>query len=217
MKKKLTFMFFIVSLSIISGCVGSGTDSGDTDIMPLAIGSNWTGKLWTLSEDGTAMFEEKSVYYVAESFSGDSLDWYVINHVLGDGDTTGGIFVFANGSQGLYSFYETDSGAAMVNLWAKYPASRNDTYYSGPDNSEFVRVIAEDTVITVLDVDYICNVYRREALIYSDHPPIDNYYLGPNIGFVQVEKYRTNISGIYYLYQLWELEYYQTGNPPIPD
>ena len=198
--------------ALIIGCGDSGTDYGDSDIIPLETGNKWVGKLWTLNEDGTAMAEETSVYYVGESFGYGDREWYEINHIFSNGDTAEGVFVFANGSEGTYSLHQSDSGAALVNLWAKFPASRNDNYYSGPGDNEFVSVTAVDTTITVVGADYICNAYRREPVVHTGFPPVDIYYLGPNVGFVQIESYRSNLSGVPYLYQLWELEYYQRGN-----
>jgi len=210
MKNKAITVILLLTLTFFSGCDDNGSGSDDALIMPLAVGNSWHGILTTYAEDGSIMFEQSSVYYVTGEYNYNNQQWFEINHAL-DGDTAEGVFVFRNNDDGLYALYETDSSIAPPVLWAKHPASKGDEYYSGPGDEEFVEVTDVNVVVPVLDVNYICNVYEREAVFYFDFPPIDVYSLGPNIGFVKIERHRSGLTGPHYLFQVWELNYYLSG------
>jgi len=201
-------LFFVFGL--FAGCDDSGTNNDDTLIMPLGVGNLWRGTLWTFDETGEVLFEQSSDYHISESNYYNGKMWYIVDQIT-DGDTASGVFIFRNESDGLYTRYSTDTLAALTSLWAKFPASVGDHYYSGPGNIEEVTVTATDTVVETVYSEYICNVYKHELTVYT-WPIYDKYYLAPNIGFAKIERYLADIDGQLYLYQRWVLELFEKAS-----
>jgi len=92
-------------------------------------------------------------------------------------------------------------------LYAKYPASKNDTFFTVDSIHHYARVVSIDTAITVQAGTFTCNAYLWSAgLGWSDYMI---YYISPNVGFVKKETYSYGPADAAYVRQVWFLEYYR--------
>ncbi|MFH2035067.1 MAG: hypothetical protein ABIJ45_01590 [Candidatus Zixiibacteriota bacterium] len=204
---KLKTLALALILIFVAACDESVTNSGDNEIMPLDFNNEWFGSLVTYSFDGTIIDSADFNYRIFDSIIINGAKWFGLEYIFDNTDTTDSKILLQAGSGGLWSRRNCAPSTCPAYFYAKYPAIKNDTFYTADTVYSFARVVSVDTAITVPAGTFTCNAYIWYINNFFEDYKI--YYLAPNIGYVKIETYGIDPVDAPYVEQVWYLEHYR--------
>jgi len=199
---KLLLMLMVVCVLLISGCTGddNGVGNNDTpvvegDILPLAVGNVWSGKLAV-----TTIYDTTSVdvvYFVTSDSVVNSETWYRIK--AKSQGTTNFFGWFTSRADGVYMISDEDRlGLDTPQLLFKSPANVGDTYDSYLFGVNYdVEIVSHNSQITVPGGQHACCLFELET-----SGGMSDLYMSPNTGFVKIESFTSQYS----YHSVWELD-----------
>ena len=186
-----------IGLALQSACDKDNPVSqggGATILMPLKVGNQWTYLLKAYDTSGTAMVTDTITFALLRDTTIQNEKWYFI--VAG----ASAVELLANRPDGLWYRRIGPDGQSPV-LFAKYPASVNDTWI-GIDSST-ARVVSTNAGISVPKGTYTCFHYTYADKYYQFVTSARFFAVG--IGFVRDEYYNLTNSGRTYVAMRREL------------
>lgn len=165
-----------------SGCV---PDTGDSVIVPLAIGNTWVTEITEYNSSGQIIDEYLGTGIIVGDTLIEDWTWYLLETDTAGIDTS----VTTNKADGLWGI--TDSTTNPEVLLLKFPATVGETY---PLYQATVAVEANDASVTVPAGTFSCYYYRVYVPIFGT---IGRVWATPNVGIIRAEEYTLTLFGTY--------------------
>lgn len=149
-----------------------------TQIIPLAVGNQWTMRITDWGTDGNATTVKNEILEILRDSIVAGERWFVMRSYGGR------LILCMNKPDG---FYQLRSGKST--LWLKYPASVNDSYQS-PDANTNTRIVSVNLNVSVPKGTFVCYQYESSFIPLGGFRT--NHYYSPGVGYVASELARGN-------------------------
>ena len=175
---KSSYIFIVLAIMVFVSCSKDETptdSSTNSVIMPLKFGNKWISRITAYDSIGSVLSSGYDTIHITSDTIIQGVNWY-------NG-------LYANRPDGLW----LREGGGIF-LFAKYPASINDSYYINFGNDS-VKVISTNMSVTVPSGNYSCYQYR---ITHHGNTEVI-FYFAVDKGFIKAEYYTTKNGRTYEL------------------